>query len=284
MCSASSCFRQKVAKGKLTMCFASFGCRQKVARLKSTMCSISRLKLAMFSASSGCKQKQAEVVNVLRVQAEGGQAEAGNVLPMCSASRGSRQKLARLKSAMCSVSPWSRQKVPRLQLAMCSASSGCMWVLTVASKNFQKKYAAAVKNCNLLLQVPLIQTVRSSPPHAVLGQAGAGSQVSEGCLGRHTQPAKSSVFLGNHQLHHQFIILFGALIIQLFILFFTDKQLIFHIQIYFLHFCNLNRTNLFCLWGSTVQEFWNTSKIEHIIISTNLPTLLCSEQGALSII
>ncbi len=57
----------------------------------------------MFTASSGCKQKQAEVGNVfcdVRVQAEGGQAEAGNVLPMCSASPGSRQNVARLKLAM----------------------------------------------------------------------------------------------------------------------------------------------------------------------------------------
>ena len=54
-------------------------CRQKVARGKLTMCSTSRLKLAMFYASSGCKQKQAEVDK-----------------KMFSAASGCRQKVARL--------------------------------------------------------------------------------------------------------------------------------------------------------------------------------------------
>ncbi len=73
---------------------------------------------------------------------------------------------------------------------------------------------------------------RSSPLQAVLGQVVANGQVGqvlrmqslsrqkqaaksyEWSLGRQKQPAKSSMFLGNHQLHHQFITFFGALIIQ----------------------------------------------------------------------
>ena len=86
--------------------------------------------------------------------------------------------------------------------------------------------------------------------HAVFGQAEAVGQVST-VLGQAEAVSQvlCTMFLGNHQLHHQFIIFLCALIIQLFILFFTDILLIFRIQLYFLHFFNSNRINLFHMRG-----------------------------------
>ncbi len=101
------------------------------------------------------------------------------------------------------------------------------------------------KNVDILLQGATIS--RPTSPPCSLEQAEAGSQILWAVFG---QAEAVSLRVLRQPSAPPSTHLFGALIIQLFILLFTDILLILHIQLYFLHFCNSNRIKLFSMWGT----------------------------------